>query len=714
MTSLLNDPRITAYALGELSPEEKTEFEVRLEREDSDTQELIHNEINLIKKQAVKLSHELRQSKQARLDPEQIETIASKTYEKDNRWIIWLAGFSSIAALSAVLWTKSKPLQQQDISQVNTPVAEQDIVVQDDVKQEEVEQDEIVSATQTQPQPEIMEESIIASKAQPSSKSDTNIAYNKPAMEKRANPSAATQNSGKSLQTANEVSLGKSRTETYLVSKKSVASPSSLQLPQKMPIQTHQTEDYDEIKTNKFILVQSNPLSTFSIDVDTASYSNSRRFLNQGLLPPQESIRIEEFINYFDYKYKAPKKSSKDPFATHIEIAQSPFHPEYKIVRIGMKGKEMLADEAPPSNLVFLIDVSGSMEDHNKLPLVKEAMKLLTRKLTEKDKVSIVVYAGASGLVLKPTAGNNKQVIFSALTNLKAGGSTNGSAGIDLAYQTAKENFITKGNNRVILVTDGDFNLGTTSKGGLVQLIKDKAKEDIFLTVLGVGMGNYKDSTLEKLADEGNGHYAYLDSINEAKKVLVQDRFKTLHTIAKDVKIQVEFNPSKVQAYRLIGYENRLLKKQDFNDDSKDAGEIGAGHTVTALYEIVPPGVDIAASTVDPLRYQKQRETKVKSNNQSDEILFVKVRYKDPLGKKSKKLEFPLKDQDHSFAQASEDFRFATAVAGFAMALKKDPYLGDMNLKEIIKIAKKTKGHDEFELRQEFIENVELARQLLH
>ena len=366
------------------------------------------------------------------------------------------------------------------------------------------------------------------------------------------------------------------------------------------------TAAYDHILENPFLDAASNPLSTFSIDVDTASYSNIRRFINEGSLPPKDAVRVEEMINYFSYDYAQPTDGK--PFAVHVDGTGCPWEASHRLVRIGLKGREVATDKRGPSNLVFLLDVSGSMEPPERLPLVKQAMRLLVDKLTENDRVAIVVYAGSSGLVLPSTTGDHKEKILEALENLQSGGSTNGAEGIQLAYKIASENFIKGGVNRVILATDGDFNVGVTSQGDLIRLIQEKAKSGVFLSVLGVGDDNLKDSTMQKLADKGNGNYAYLDSLDEARKVLVQQMNGTLVTIAKDVKIQVEFNPARVASYRLIGYEKRMLRKEDFNNDKVDAGEIGAGHTVTALYEVVPVGAtpNPAASVppVDPLKYQ--------------------------------------------------------------------------------------------------------------
>ena len=459
-------------------------------------------------------------------------------------------------------------------------------------------------------------------------------------------------------------------------------------MPLDIPAPDFNTEAYDRIEDNQFLQATQNPLSTFSIDVDTASYAVVRRFLQGGRLPPKDAVRIEEMLNYFSYNYPVP--SEEGPFSASVEVAQAPWALEHRLVRIGLKGQELGMEQRPSSNLVFLLDVSGSMQPANKLPLLKNAMRLLVDRLGEKDRVAIVVYAGASGLVLPSTSSDQKGEILAALENLRAGGSTNGGSGIRLAYQTAVSNFITGGVNRVILATDGDFNVGTTNQGDLTRLIEDNAKSGVFLTVLGFGMGNYKDSTLEKLADMGNGNYAYIDTINEARKVLVNEINSTLVTIAKDVKIQIEFNPLQVSAYRLIGYENRLLRQEDFNDDTKDAGEIGAGHTVTALYEIVPAGKGLQIPGVDPLKYQTPMGTTDVA--QSGELLTLKFRYKQPDGETSRLLEFPVRDGDRAYSQASQDFKFAAAVASFGMILRESPYKGNGTLAAVLELAEEGKG----------------------
>ncbi|HRN40859.1 MAG TPA: von Willebrand factor type A domain-containing protein, partial [Vicingus sp.] len=430
------------------------------------------------------------------------------------------------------------------------------------------------------------------------------------------------------------------------------------------------TEAYSSITENDFKNALLNPLSTFSIDVDAASYSNVRRFITNGQNPPADAVRIEEMINYFNYDYPQPK--DEHPFSITTEMSTTPWNSKTKLVHIGLQGKNIDMSEIPASNLVFLVDVSGSMEAANKLPLLKKSFNLLVDNLRENDRVAIVVYAGAAGLVLPSTSGSDKAKILEALNNLSAGGSTAGGAGIKLAYKVAQENFIKDGNNRIILATDGDFNIGASSDGEMTKLIEEKRKSGVYLTCLGFGMGNYKDSKMETLADKGNGNYAYIDNILEAKKVLVTEMGGTLFTIAKDVKLQLEFNPNKVESYKLIGYENRLLNAEDFNDDTKDAGELGAGHTVTALYEIVLKGEGTAPS-VDPLRYQKLTELAPKTVP-SEELLTVKFRYKKPNEETSKLIVNHLTDQSVSLAKTSNNFRFSAAVAEFGLLLRNSKY----------------------------------------
>ena len=469
-------------------------------------------------------------------------------------------------------------------------------------------------------------------------------------------------------------------------------------------------EGYDNINENKFLKVSDNPLSTFSIDVDAASYSNVRRFLNQGQLPPAGAVRVEEMVNYFHYEY--PQPTGKDPFSINTEISDAPWNKDHKLVLIGLQGEKISTDNLPASNLVFLIDVSGSMMTANKLPLVKASMKMLVDQLRAQDKVAMVVYAGAAGLVLEPTSGSDKTKIKEAIDKLEAGGSTAGGAGIKLAYKTAKEHFVKGGNNRVILCTDGDFNVGESSDDAMERMIEEERKSGVFLTVLGYGMGNYQDAKMQKLADKGNGNHAYIDGISEAKKVLVNEFGGTLFTIAKDVKLQIEFNPAKVQGYRLIGYENRMLAKEDFNDDKKDAGELGSGHTVTALYEIIPVGVKSDfLKGVDSLKYQKNIVPLSKSS-QTDEILTVKFRYKEPDGDVSKLIEHPVKDNQIAIAKTSDNFRFAASVAQFGMLLRNSEFKSASSYSDVLNLARKAKGSDEEGYRSEFIHLVESAEML--
>ena len=471
------------------------------------------------------------------------------------------------------------------------------------------------------------------------------------------------------------------------------------------------TEAYGYRKDNDYQRVADHPLSTFSIDVDTASYANVRRFLNQGQRPPADAVRIEELVNYFSYNYAQP--TGQTPFAASLEVASAPWAPEHRLVRIGLKGREVSDAARPQANLVFLLDVSGSMRSPNKLPLVKQSLRLLVDKLRPDDRVAIAVYAGSSGLALPSTPVSRKADILEAIERLEAGGSTNGAMGIHLAYDIAKANFVAGGVNRVILATDGDFNVGTTSEGELVRLVGEKAKGGVFLSVLGFGMGNLKDGTLEQIADKGNGNYAYIDSLAEARKALVEQAGGTLVTIAKDVKIQVEFNPAQVAAYRLIGYENRMLAKEDFNNDAVDAGEIGAGHTVTALYEVVPAGAELPTETpaVDELKYQKT-EDRGRKTVVSGELLTVKVRYKEPAGDTSSKLEFPLRDAGLRFEDASQDFKFAAAVAGFGLALRDSPHKGSLTLADISAWGRAGLGSDAGGYRSEFLSLVEKAQAL--
>ena len=465
------------------------------------------------------------------------------------------------------------------------------------------------------------------------------------------------------------------------------------------------TESYAHIDENDFKLVSASPLSTFSIDVDRASYANVRRFIQDGTRPPIDAVRIEEMVNYFPYEWG--DVAGEHPFAVTTEMTQAPWKREHRLVRIGLHAPSVDIRHLPPGNLVFLLDVSGSMNSPDKLPLLKSAFALLVDQLRPQDRVAIVVYAGAAGLVLPSTPGNRQDRILAALEQLRAGGSTAGGKGLQLAYEIAREHYIDGGNNRIILATDGDFNVGPSSDGEMVRLIEKERESGVFLTVLGFGTGNLKDSKMEQIADHGNGNFHYVDGLLEARKVLVEEMGGTLLTLAKDVKLQIEFNPARVAGYRLIGYENRLLADEDFNDDTKDAGELGAGHTVTALYEVVPAEADVPR-VVDELRYQPRANDPPPSEFE-DEMLYVKVRYKDPDGEKSMVLGQAVADRS---GMPSPDFRFATAVAGFGMLLRESPYAGTFTLDDVVKLAERGKGDDPRGYRGEFIRLVEATRDL--
>ncbi len=463
-------------------------------------------------------------------------------------------------------------------------------------------------------------------------------------------------------------------------------------------------EQYQKLADNPVHAVVETPVSTFSIDVDTGSYANVRRFLNDGQLPPPEAVRLEELINYFPYAYPLPTGDA--PFGVHTELAATPWNPESRLLRIAIKASDLRVDELPPANLVFLVDVSGSMDRREGLPMVQATLKLLVDQLRAQDRVSLVVYAGSSSVLLEPTSGSEKAKIRAAIDQLSAGGSTAGESGIQLAYQQAQQGFINGGINRILLATDGDFNVGISDFESLKQLAADKRKSGVSLTTLGFGTDNYNERLMEQLADAGNGNYAYIDNLREARKVLVDQLSSTLATVASDVKIQVEFNPAEVSDYRLLGYENRALKREDFSNDKVDAGEIGAGHTVTALYEVIPVG---AKGWLEPLRYQAT----AKAERKSGELAWLRIRYKTPGQDVSKLLEQPIQAREvPAISQASLDLRFAAAVAAFAQQLKGGQYTGDFHLADSAALARGAKGDDRFGLRGEFVQLVELAQSL--
>lgn len=491
------------------------------------------------------------------------------------------------------------------------------------------------------------------------------------------------------------------------VSGRAAAARTSGVHPHPWPPPDFNTEQYERIVENPFLSARSNPLSTFGVDVDRASYGNVRRFLKDGQLPPKDAVRIEELVNYFSYDY--PEPDGEAPFSVTTEVAPAPWRPNHRLLRIGLQAERVELGELPPSNLVFLIDVSGSMRSPDKLPLLKSSLRLLVEELRPKDRVAIVVYAGSAGLVLEPTSGSEKRKIRNAIDGLEAGGSTAGGEGLRLAYEVAAEHHLDGGNNRVILATDGDFNVGVSSDAAMRRLVEEKREQGTFLTVLGFGTGNLKDAKMEEMADHGNGNYSYIDSLLEARKTLVTELGGTLLTVAKDVKVQVEFNPNRVEGYRLIGYENRLLRDEDFGDDEKDAGDIGAGHSVTALYEVVPVGAETSVEirSVDSLRYQ---ETRVRPESGDEgELAYVKLRYKEPDGEESRLLTRAVRDRP---GEPSRDFLFASSVAAFGMVLRDSKYRGEATPDRVLELARRGRGPDPHGYRAEFIRLVEAAKAL--
>jgi Ca-activated chloride channel homolog len=476
---------------------------------------------------------------------------------------------------------------------------------------------------------------------------------------------------------------------------------------QQEPTEAQNYDDYNALQENIFTNTADQSLTTFSADVDRASYTTTRAALQGNQMPYRKGVRIEEFINYFDYNYPSPTDGK--PIAVQTELAASPWNPSLQLLRIGLQAQRIDTEKLPASNLVFLIDVSGSMDAENKLPLVKQAMYLLIDQLRADDKVAIVVYAGNSGLVLPATSGADKATIKAALERLSAGGSTAGGAGIELAYSEATKNFIKGGNNRVILCTDGDFNVGITSESALQTLIEEKRKSGVFLSCLGFGNGNYKDTTMETLADKGNGNYAYIDNIKEAQKVFIKEFGGTIFTVAKDVKLQIEFNAKYVKAYRLIGYENRKLNNEDFNNDAKDAGDMGSGHSVTAVYEIVPQGVNSPyLANIDALKYKKNAVNQVATG----EVATLKIRYKQPADSTSKKMEHIISSASQPFDKTSDNFRFVAAVAEFGLLLRQSEFKGNASYEQVLNIAKSAKTQDKEGYKTEFINLVEIADRL--
>jgi len=701
-----NDPRWTAYVLGELDAKDRAEIEQLLE-----TSAEARGLVNELRMATAMLKDEFASQSPVALNVAQRAAIHAAAEPKVRRWTgirvaTWATGFAAAGLILAVAIIPSLFHSRQSTNQPAAALAVQNVPEPTISTVQPVQQPPLRAKSQ----PQLLDNAATPQIAQTESKPE----LQEKEEELRSDLSKDFRRETDSLQLNKFSAVAggalKSAAEAAAPAEARIA---PLAPPPALADRTFRpsfnTEAYDRITDNPFIRVSQDPLATFSIDVDTASYANVRRFITQNQLPPKDAVRIEEMINYFSYDY--PQPTGQHPILAQMEVASAPWSPQHRLVRIGIKGKDLNLNRRPSSNLVFLIDVSGSMEPPEKLPLLKNAMKMLVQNLNENDRVSLVVYAGASGMVLPPTSGDRKQVILRALDNLEAGGATNGASGIQLAYNLATANYIRGGTNRVILATDGDFNVGVTSQGELIRLIEEKAKSGVFLSVLGFGLGNLKDSTLEKLADSGNGNYAYIDTLNEARKVLVEQMGGTLVTIAKDVKIQIEFNPAQVNAYRLIGYENRVLRNEDFNNDLKDAGDMGAGHTVTALFEVVPTGVDIAVPDVDPLKYQTPPAA-VRSSSRR-ETLTLKIRYKNPEESESKLMEVPLVDSGKSFTSASTDYRFAASVAEFGMILRDSPYKGNASIGAVLDMAEESKGQDRNGYREEFIGLVNRVRSLV-
>jgi Ca-activated chloride channel family protein len=726
MKDRVNEKMLTDYVLGELGPEEEEEME-RLIKDSAELQK----EVEEIRNVTSYLTESFAEQPQFGLSVEQRDHIEDQTRGPQRRssWRYKVAGGLAAACLVVVVYKNLPPSALEDgFSQRTAPVVQLEQLPRST---------DIDDRSSTAADLEVLEDergSTQETGQQPGLKKPANESPTQSALANQETPPATgnrltnvrgeiSDQSGAAIPGAE----GK-QVESFEFVPSNRAAPTASRMEQKVAVGVagdilggireapllpadadFNTETYDRIRENEFTRVSEKPLSTFSIDVDTASYANVRRFLNDRTLPPKDAVRIEELVNYFNYDYTAP--AGEHPFAAHVETAMAPWNDQHLLVRFGLKGREIDFSRRQPGNFVFLIDVSGSMRPANKLPLLKRALRLMVDKLNSEDRVAIAVYAGASGLVLSSTPCSEKEKILQSLERLEAGGSTNGGAGIELAYRVSEENLLKEGINRVILATDGDFNIGITNQGDLTRLIEEKAKSGIFLTVLGFGMGNYKDSTLEKLADRGNGNYAYIDTLQEARKVLVEEIGGTLATIAKDVKIQVEFNPAEVQAYRLVGYENRLLRDQDFNDDTKDAGEIGAGHTVTVLYELVPRGVKMdLPPAVDPLKYQPQPS--VNQSESSGEMLTLKLRYKEPDGDMSQLIEIPVRAEARSLEQASGDFRFAASVAGFGMLLRDSTFKGNLNFDRVLQLAEESIGADPQGYRKDFVNLVKKARAL--
>lgn len=695
MSQFNQDPQFTAFALDEMEAAQAQAYREKLLSEGI-SQDAIEKEIAEVKDFTERLSAEYAKDESVRLNSTTRESVMAPIDRRTPASLFSLTNIlkfgTPLAVLTLVVWNTGNVFEKQTATSV---------------LQEKVKEAQRKSAPQGKAESKIAQTANVIQEDFADTVSEAEMAPQvAPAAPARTKAKLA-----KKISTSFAGKGGRMNRAEGLAFDSAVVGASRGFIAPAPKQEEFNREAYDHIETNKYTSVAAQPLSTFSVDVDTASYANMRRFIFQGNLPPKNSIRVEEVVNYFHYPQLEDEKFNfeKHPVAIHVDQAQSVWNKKRKIVRVALKADTPRGLMEAPKNLVFLLDVSGSMSSPKKLPLLKESMKLLMRKLKETDTISIVVYAGAAGVVLEPTPVKEKLTIIRALDNLNAGGSTNGGAGIMAAYKMAKQGFVKEGVNRVILATDGDFNVGNSSRGSLVDLVAEKAKEDIFLTVVGLGMGNYQDAMLEEISNKGNGNYAYIDSLAEANKLFNIDLEKNLTTVAKDVKVQVEFNPNLVQAYRLIGYENRMLKAQDFNDDKKDAGEMGAGHTVTALYEIAMKGEKMDLPKVDKLKYAKAQETKT---NFGGELLTVKVRYKQPTAKKSVKFDIPLKNSKRSFKSMNDNYRFAVTAASFALKLRGDDLASELSYRELKKMAKQAKGEDQFGFREELVEMIELSRQI--
>ena len=706
MKILPDDPRLTAYALGEIETEsERAEIEAAVKADPGlqaavDATRAMAGELS--EGLAVEPAPELSEFEKAKLEqkPEPRSGLAALWAEHKRSLLSAAAALVLLGVLIPQFKTYKEQVEPIDGTRPNqvAEVSQAPVDVDAEVPESEI----VEPAAPREPPEKVADESRPPKLREPAVAAESEIM----AQARSGEAGALRVASKRQRKLGGNVDGFAPQIQMPLMSSQTSLKPDSAT--------TWNTESYDVIEETGFRSPQVAPLSTFSIDVDTASYANVRRFLNRGQLPPADAVRIEELINYFPYTDAPPEQSLEaggDPFAVHMAQTAAPWAPEHRLMRIALKGYEMPWEERPASNLVFLLDVSGSMNRANKLPLLKNAMDLLVRRLDGRDRVAIVVYAGASGLVLPSTTANNHETIEHALENLKAGGSTNADAGIELAYRVAREHFIEGGNNRVILCTDGDFNVGRTNRGELADTAEAQAEAGVSLTILGFGMGNYKDDMLETLSNKGKGSYAYIDSQAEARKVFIQDLASNLFKIAKDVKIQVEFNPQVVQAYRLIGYENRRLKAEDFNDEKKKAGDIGPGHSVVALYEVVPVGAEVELPGVDPLKYQTQADAAPEAHD--GEIATVKLRYKRPEAQESQLIERALRaDAVDAFDDASDDLRFSAAVAGFGLLLRESEGLAEFSYRKVEQIAVGALGQDPGGHRSEFSSLVRKAEQL--